>query len=81
MLRHKPSVMDVEMEEDRDVESYHLGSPVQRAQHADDRGGISLGADADADGDAEEEEEEDPLLKEMMEGLAGGFESEESEEE
>ena len=29
----------------------------------------------------EEEEEEYPLLKEMMEGLAGGFESEESEEE
>lgn len=72
---------DVEMEEDRDVESYHLGSPVQQAQHADSRGGISLGADAGADGHAEEEEEEDPLLKEMMEGLAGGFESEESEEE
>ncbi|KAF2439630.1 hypothetical protein P171DRAFT_466694 [Karstenula rhodostoma CBS 690.94] len=63
--------------EDRDVESIHLGSPAQQADHD---GGMSLDADVDADGDAEEEEE-DPLLKEMMEGLAGGDSSEESEEE
>ncbi|KAL5380987.1 hypothetical protein DPSP01_007519 [Paraphaeosphaeria sporulosa] len=64
-----------DVEEDRDVESIHLGSPAQQASHD---GGMSL--NADADGDAEEEEE-DPLLKEMMEGLAGGDSSEESEEE
>ncbi|KAF9728870.1 hypothetical protein PMIN06_002436 [Paraphaeosphaeria minitans] len=63
-----------DVEEDRDVESIHLGSPAQQASHG---GGVS--PDADADGDAEEEE--DPLLKEMMEGLAGGDSSEESEEE
>ena len=72
---------DVEMEEDRDVESYHLGSPAAHTRQVAD-GGISLGADADGDGEAEEEEEEeDPLLKDMLEGLADGFESEESEEE
>ncbi|KAJ4350000.1 uncharacterized protein N0V89_008621 [Didymosphaeria variabile] len=62
------------VEEDRDVESINLGSPVQ--QQTAPGGGVPLGADADA-----EEEEEDPLLKEMMEGLAGGDSSEESEEE
>ncbi|KAL1610143.1 hypothetical protein SLS60_001808 [Paraconiothyrium brasiliense] len=66
------------IEEDRDVDSIHLGSPVQ--QQTAPGGGISLEVEADADGDAEEEEE-DPLLKEMMEGLAGGDSSEESEEE
>lgn len=68
----------MEQEDDRDVESIHLGSPVQ--QQATHGGGISLEAEADADMGADEEEE-DPLLKEMMEGLAGGDSSEESEEE
>jgi hypothetical protein len=63
-----------DVEEDRDVDSIHLGSPAQRTTHD--------GMEGEADGDGEvDEEEEDPLLKEMMEGLAGGDSSEESEEE
>lgn len=73
----------MEEEEDRDVDSYHLGSPAQPAHLPANGGGISLGTNAgvEVDDADEEEEEEDPLLKEMMEGLAGGSESEESEEE
>lgn len=68
-----------DVEDDRDVDSIHLGSPAQLANHG---ANMSHEADADAGGDVEEEDEEDdPLLKEMMEGLAGGDSSEESEEE
>jgi hypothetical protein len=66
-----------DIEEDRDVESIQLGSPAQRATHDED---MEMEGEADADGEVDDEEE-DPLLKEMMEGLAGGDSSEESEEE
>ncbi|KAJ4299407.1 hypothetical protein N0V90_004652 [Kalmusia sp. IMI 367209] len=65
---------EAEPDDDVDVESINLGSPAQRTSVP----AVSLDVEADADG---EEEEEDPLLKEMMEGLAGGDSSEESEEE
>ncbi|KAF2006090.1 hypothetical protein P154DRAFT_542520 [Amniculicola lignicola CBS 123094] len=58
--------------EDRDVEYMDIGPPAR-----------VLGDEADGEGDEEdaEGEEDDPLLNAMMEGLAGGDSSEESEEE
>lgn len=63
---------DIEPEDDVDVEPIHLGSPAQTNMQA-----APMEMDVDADG----EEEDDPLLKEMMMGLADGDSSEESEEE
>jgi len=58
-------------DEDVDVEPMSIGSPAQ-GRRVSVAGGMV---------DEEEGEEDDPLFKEMMEGLAGGESSEESEEE
>jgi hypothetical protein len=63
---------DVEMEDDGDVdvEPMNIGPPARQ-----DSRKVSTG------GGAADEDEDDPLYKEMMEGLAEGDSSEESEEE
>jgi hypothetical protein len=64
--------VEVEGEDDGDVdvEPMNIGPPARQ-----DSRKVSTG------GGAAEEDEDDPLYKEMMEGLAGGDSSEESEEE
>ena len=64
--------VEVEGEDDGDVdvEPMNIGPPARQ-----DSRKVSMG------GGAAEEDEDDPLYKEMMEGLAGGDSSEESEEE
>jgi hypothetical protein len=66
---------DVEMEGeddgDVDVEPMNIGPPARQDSRKVSTGG----------GGAAEEDEDDPLYKEMMEGLAEGDSSEESEEE
>jgi hypothetical protein len=65
-------------EEDRDVEPMDIGPPAQ----AQSTGGAQQPSrKMSVGGMAVEDEEDDPLYKEMMEGLAGGESSEESEEE
>ncbi|KAF2873915.1 RNA polymerase II transcription elongation factor-domain-containing protein [Massariosphaeria phaeospora] len=59
--------------DDRDVEPMDIGPPAQQQSGGPARK-ISVSG-------LVEEDEEDPLFKEMMEGLAGGDSSEESEEE
>jgi hypothetical protein len=67
---------DVEMEGeddgDVDVEPMNIGPPARQDSRKVSTGG---------GGGAAEEDEDDPLYKEMMEGLAEGDSSEESEEE
>ena len=64
--------------EDRDVEPMDLGPPAQTQSTA---GAQQASRKMSVGGMAVEDEEDDPLYKEMMEGLAGGDSSEESEEE
>ncbi|KAF2250038.1 hypothetical protein BU26DRAFT_604299 [Trematosphaeria pertusa] len=65
---------DEEEADDGDVEPMDIGPPAQAQRIMSVGGGLVNEADAEG-------EEEDPLYKEMMEGLAGGESSEESEEE
>lgn len=60
-------------EEDEDVERMDIGPPAREARKS-----VSAAA---GNGAAAEVDEDDPLYMEMMEGLAGGDSSEESEEE
>lgn len=62
--------------DDRDVEQMDIGPPARQ----DTRKSVSA-AGGVANGGAAEVDEDDPLYREMMEGLAGGDSSEESEEE
>ncbi|KAF2020134.1 hypothetical protein BU24DRAFT_133886 [Aaosphaeria arxii CBS 175.79] len=76
---------DEEME-DRDVDDFDLGPPAQQNQQPSSRK-MSVSAAAAAatnipiDTAEDDEEEQDPLYIQMMQGLAGGESSEESEEE
>ena len=65
---------DAEGEEDEDVDAMDIGPPARQ----DTRKSVSGAAGGSG---AAEVDEDDPLYMEMMEGLAGGDSSEESEEE
>ncbi|CAI6334188.1 unnamed protein product [Periconia digitata] len=75
---------DVDERDDVDVEPIDIGPPAAAAaaqKGHDENDDADADADADGDGDGDDGDMEDLLYKEVMEGLAGGDSSEESEEE